>query len=312
MAKAKTAGAARKRSGRSDPAAVRTLETMWAWLALVAGIAAGASWVPVAQQLGDWLPNSSPGTAQALFDLLVFGPLFALAIVLGKLTRQPVMRAGNRPLQWTLAGLACGTLAILSTIGLAWLSGGLRLALHPVPVVPAWIVLGIGLTILQAGAEEVLFRGWLQPALIAQIGRSWGVLAGAVIFSGFHALAATNNPMSLANLVLGGLWFGLLALRSRGILAPLAAHFAYNVIEDCGFGLVPNGGANGWVSPLGALHDLDLIGAPLWGSSAEGLNASIGTTAALVAVILPLLPRTSRSVKRLEAPRRPLPDHRPV
>ena len=308
MARAKAAGATRNRSGRPDPAAVRTVETMWAWLALVVGIAAGAGWVPVAQQLGEHIPTTNPGTAVALFNLLVFGPLFALAIVLGLLTRQPVMRAGNRPVQWTLAGLACGTVAILSTIGFSWLSGGLRPALNPLPVVPEWIALGIGLTVLQAGAEEVLFRGWLQPALIARIGRSWGVLAGALVFAGFHALAATSDPISLANLVLGGLWFGLLALRSRGILAPLAAHFAYNVIEDCGFGLVPNPG----VGPLGAWHDLDLIGAPLWGSSAEGLNASLGTTAALVALILPLLPRTSRSARQLGVARGPLPDHRMI
>jgi hypothetical protein len=173
--------------------------------------------------------------------------------------------------------------------------------------VPGLIALGIALTGLQAGAEEVLFRGWLQPALIARIGVPGGVLAGAVVFAAFHAISATSDPISLANLVLGGLWFGLLALRSGGILAPLAAHFAYNVIEDCGLGLVPNPG----VGPLGAWHDLDLVGSPLWGSGPEGLNASLGLTAALVAMILPLLaPPPPRPVPVKVVVRGPLPEHR--
>lgn len=317
MAKAEAAGGTNTRSDRSGPAPARpsssrSIGDMWAWLALAVGIAAGAGWVPAAQKLSERIPNTDPGPAMALFDLLVFGPLIAIAVVLGLLSRKPVLRAGTRPVLWTFAGLAWGTVAIASTTGFAWLSGGLHPAVNPLPVVPRLIMIGIALTVLQAGAEEVLFRGWLQPALIERIGRSWGVLAGAVIFAGFHALAATNDPISLANLVLGGLWFGLLALRSGGILAPLAAHFAYNVIEDCGLGLVPNGGPNGWVGPLGALHDLDLIGAPLWGSTAEGLNASLGTTAALVALILPLLPKPARSTPPRTVARGPLPDHRLV
>ncbi|HMP55013.1 MAG TPA: CPBP family intramembrane metalloprotease, partial [Novosphingobium sp.] len=66
---------------------------------------------------------------------------------------------------------------------------------------------------------------------------------------------------------------------------PWAAHFAWNATEDAGLGLVPNPG-NG---PLGSLFDFDLVGSALWGGGPEGLNASIGTAAALVALIVPLL-----------------------
>jgi membrane protease YdiL (CAAX protease family) len=305
MATAEGGGTTIASSDRS--AAARPIGAIWGWLAVLVGIAAGAGWVPAAQKLSERITVSDTGPATALFYLLVFGPLIVMSVILGLLSRQPVLRGGTRPVLWTLAGLGCGTIAILSTTGFAWLSGSLRPALQPVTAVPGLIALGIALTVLQAGAEEVLFRGWLQPALIARIGVPAGVLASAVVFAAFHAISATSNPISLANLLLGGLWFGLFALRSGGILAPLAAHFAYNVIEDCGLGLVPNPG----VGPLGALHDLDLVGSPLWGSGPEGLNASLGLTAALVAMILPLLapplPRPAPIVVR-----GPLPDHRLV
>ena len=329
MAKAEGAGATVANSNRSGPAGASTIGSptigastigprpigaAWEWLALAAGIAAGAGWVPAAQKLSERVTITDPGPATGLFDLLVFGPLIAIAVILGLQSRRPVLRAGTRPMLWTLAGLACGVAAIVASTGFAWLSGGLRTAIQPVPLVPALVGLGIALTVFQTGAEEVLFRGWLQPALIARIGVRSGVLGGALIFAAFHILPVIPSIpswMSLVNLFLGGLWFGLLALRSGGILAPLAAHFAYNAIEDCGLGLVPNGGPNGWVGPLGALRDLDLIGSPLWGSGPEGLNASLGLTAALVAMILPLLaPRAPHSVPTPVRVRGPLPAHR--
>ena len=289
----------------------RPIGAGWGWLALAVGIAAGAGWVPAAQKLSERITITDPGPATGLFDLLVFGPLIAIAVILGLLSRRPVLRAGTRPVLWTLAGLVCGIAAIAASTGFAWLSGGLRPAIQAAPLVPALVVLSIALTVFQTGAEEVLFRGWLQPALITRIGVTGGLLGGALIFAAFHVIPGIPSWMSLVNLFLGGLWFGLLALRSGGILAPLAAHFAYNAIEDCGLGLVPNGGPNGWVGPLGALRDFDLIGSPLWGSGPEGLNASLGLTAALVAMILPLLaPPAPRTVPAPARARGPLPNHR--
>ena len=92
--------------------------------------------------------------------------------------------------------------------------------------------------------------------------------------------------------MLGGLWFGLLAVRSGGILAPMAAHFAWNASESIGFGLDPNPG----VDDLGALANYDLVGLPIWGGSPEGLNASIAMTLVLAALVIPLLPVFTRSL----------------
>ena len=146
------------------------------------------------------------------------------------------------------------------------------------------VLLGVVLTLLQVSTEELLFRGWLQPALIERIGVPLGIVLGAALFAAFHLPSGVRAPLSLVNLMLGGVWFGLLAQRSGGLVAPIAAHFVWNAVEDLGFGLVPNPGTGA----LGSWINLDLTGLPLWGAQAEGLNASMGTTAVLTALIVPL------------------------
>jgi len=102
-------------------------------------------------------------------------------------------------------------------------------------------------------------------------------------------LGGARGPIDLLNLFLGGLMFGILALRTGGIVAPLAAHAGWNAIEELGLGLVPNPG----ISAFSALVNVDIIGHTLWGGNDAGLNSSLGTTTVLLAVVLLLSdPRT--------------------
>ncbi len=100
-----------------------------------------------------------------------------------------------------------------------------------------------------------------------------------------------RDPVSLLNITLAGVWFGLLAWRTGGILAPTLAHAGYNWAEEMLFGASPNPG----VGPFGALFDADLTGSVRLGGSADGLNASLLLTAVLIAIILPLLLRSPAS-----------------
>ena len=93
-----------------------------------------------------------------------------------------------------------------------------------------------------------------------------------------------RSPLTLLNLVLGGILFGLLALRGGGLLAPIAAHATWNWAEQILLGLDPNPGTGSF----GALFDFDLVGPAMWGGSDEGLNASLALSFALVALIVPL------------------------
>jgi membrane protease YdiL (CAAX protease family) len=150
------------------------------------------------------------------------------------------------------------------------------------PPVYVWLLAGTVLTIIQCSAEEMLLRGWLQPVL-AEHWHSWvAVIAAALVFAALHLLGGARSPLTLVNLLLAGIFFGLLALRTGGIAAPIAAHFAWNWSEALLLGLDVNPG----VGSYGALFNLELSGSSWWGGSQEGLNSSIGVTFVLVALVI--------------------------
>ena len=270
------------------------------WAIIIIGLIAALFAVaePVRDAIGERITVDSVITGNVLFYAVLFVPLILLSLLLGLLGRHRVLRAGDSPLRWVLVGLLIGAGGLATCVLYVWLNGSLR----PLPIdalAQNHLILGTAIVLLGVAAEELLFRGWLLSALQDMLGSSWAVLLSAIAFSGFHwwAGGAAADVVSLANLLLGGMWFGLLAVRSGGILAPMAAHFAWNASESIVFGLDPNPG----VDELGALTNYDLVGLPMWGGSGEGLNASIAMTFVLAALVVPLLPSLTRPVARQEA-----------
>lgn len=254
------------------------------WIAVVIGCAAVAAWIrwsPLAIKL---VPMPSMETAATAFYVILFAPLIALAGLLGLVTRTRTFAPGHALAGWVPGALAIGLAGLLFAVATAWLNGGLLPDEGP-PVAGGMIAVGLALTLVQVGAEEVVFRGWLQALLGALAGPWVGLLLASVLFAAMHLLGGELPPHALANVFLAGVLFGLLAQSSGGIVAPIAAHFGWNALEDLGFGLIPNPG----VGPFGAIHNVQIVGPTIWGGGTEGLNASIGTTIALVALILPLL-----------------------
>ena len=270
------------------------------WAIIIIGLIAALFAVaePVRDAIGERITVDSVITGNVLFYAVLFVPLILLSLLLGLLGRHRVLRAGDSPLRWVLVGLLIGAGGLATCVLYVWLNGSLR----PLPIdalAQNHLILGTAIVLLGVAAEELLFRGWLLSALQDMLGSSWAVLLSAIAFSGFHwwAGGAAADVVSLANLLLGGMWFGLLAVRSGGILAPMAAHFAWNASESIVFGLDPNPG----VDELGALTNYDLVGLPMWGGSGEGLNASIAMTFVLAALVVPLLPSLTRPVARQKA-----------
>lgn len=275
-----------------DMAQRRSAFVDWAIIAFGLFAALFAVYGPVRDAISERITVDSLITGNVLFYTILFVPLIVLSLLLGLLGRHRVLRAGENPFRWILVGLLIGSGGLATCVFYAWLNGGLiRVAIEP--QAQNYLLLSTAIVLLGVTAEELLFRGWLLSALQDMLGSSWAILLSAFAFSGFHwwAGGAEADVVSLANLMVGGLWFGLLAVRSNGILAPMAAHFAWNASESIVFGLDPNPG----VDDLGALANFDLVGMPMWGGTAEGLNASIAMTLVLAALVVPLLPVFSRS-----------------
>lgn len=263
------------------------------WGVVVLGQANAMAWITAAVGVAR---ASEPPMVESLFNVIIFGPLILIAVVGGLLDRRNALAPGVRPVASLGVGLLVGLAGVSVSVLYGWLAGAL--ADNGAPGTGAMLMLwGLGVVALQVAAEEIYFRGWLQPALTARWGQPLGIAAAALAFGALHVAGGAREPVSLVNLFLGGLMFGLFAARGGGLAAAIGAHYAWNAAEQFGWGLDPNPG----LGSFGALADKELVGAAIWGGSAEGLNGSVGMTIALLAIVLPL---ALLSWKRLPLPTR--------
>lgn len=252
-----------------------------AWAVVVVGQANGADWI--ARVIGVERLASDGPSVETLFNLLIFAPLLVLGVAGAALERRNAFAAGARPAAALGLGLAVGFAGLAATVLYAWLAGTLTMTGQGAATA-GLMLWGLGAIAVQVLGEEVYFRGWLQPALAARWGTAAAVVAAALAFALLHVAGGARAPMSLLNLFLGGLMFGLFTARGGGIAAATGAHLAWNSAEQLGYGLDPNPGVGGF----GSYADWELTGAAIWGGSGEGLNGSIGMTIALAAILLPL------------------------
>ncbi len=219
-----------------------------------------------------------------LVTVVLFGALIGAACLWGVLAKEPVLRPGRSPLKAGGMGLAMGLAGLLTATGYAALAGSLHwTVIYSNP--PFLLILtGSLLTLFQCAGEEIYFRGWVQSMLVRGWGPWPGLVVTSLLFAGLHVFAGVRAPLSMVNVFLAGLLFGLLAIRTGGLAAPIAAHFAWDWAEGILLGLYPNPGVDVWSS----FWNMDLIGSPLWGGSAEGMNGSLGVTFVLLALCTPL------------------------
>lgn len=229
----------------------------------------------------------TPGDSNAAMDetiasTILFGLLLAAGLLGARLSGLNGARLGPRPGLRLVQGATIGLAGLFVAAGLAAIAGVVRPSAGSALLGP--LLGGTAVIAFQVSSEEIFFRGWLQPVLT----RAWGffgILVTAIAFAALHLVAAAGAALSLCNLFLGGLLFGLLANRYGGIASAIGAHFTWNWAEQLMLGLDPNPG----LGSFGAVANLDLVGSRWWGGSAEGLNASIAMTFALAILLAPLV-----------------------
>ncbi|MEQ1505556.1 MAG: CPBP family intramembrane glutamic endopeptidase [Myxococcota bacterium] len=164
---------------------------------------------------------------------------FVLVIAINLVNGAVVLGGALRGVSWTALGWgpprdvgrtvvlgAVGALlaaAIVAGVGLA-LGGldGLRETVGgfltmPVKTRLLCVLIGLGAALM----EETVFRGGLQPVLVARLGRPLGVAVTAVVFSAYHLRFA---PIGFVVKVLYGLLYGALRETTGRNWAPALAH----------------------------------------------------------------------------------------
>lgn len=201
-----------------------------------------------------------------------------------------------RPLADVSIGLIIGAAGFSAAFALTATLGIAQIGIKPWPMTGLSLAAGTLAFLIQTGAEELFFRGWVQGA----ISRFWGawpaILLSSILFALVHSVITQITPLSLANVFLAGIFFGSLYHFTGGIAAPIAAHFAWNWSEAMLFGLSPNGNSPGtpadigqWQNVYGSVYDYDLKGAAMMGGSVEGMNASVAVGIILLVLIALLI-----------------------
>lgn len=119
-------------------------------------------------------------------------------------------------------------------VGYLWLLRRAGVAVPPQPALAylaaadptapgSWVVV-LGIVVAAPVAEEIVFRGYLQGALLAAVPPKAALVATAALFGLVHTL-----PYALPIALLGGL-FGWLAVRHRSLGPAIAAHMLHNAV----------------------------------------------------------------------------------
>jgi membrane protease YdiL (CAAX protease family) len=254
----------------------------------------------LAEQAIGWLSpaaQQSDPALETLFTFVVYGALLLFGLAGAFLSGVNPLRLGRRPGHGLSIGAALGLFGLAAAAGYAWVAGALGGG-EPTTMDAGLLAWGTALILFAVVAEEIYFRGWVQPVLARQFGTAAAVFLSALAFAALHVMGGVRSPTSLLNLFLGGLLFGLLAARSGGLAGAVGAHFAWNWTEQILLGIDPNPG----VGSFGAIANLELAGPAIWGGSDEGLNASIAMTIALLAMLAPLLIMARQKPAGSEAP----------
>jgi membrane protease YdiL (CAAX protease family) len=226
-----------------------------------------------------------PAAGQVVASLLAFVGLGVAAIIGTRLEGRRLWPRESFGPAAGFGGLALGLGAVFACAAVASIAGATGMIVGP-PLAPLGaIVAALLVAALGAAAQEMFFRGWIQPVLGAAWGVWPGVLITAAAFAALHLAAGAHGLLVAVNLVLAGLLLGLLALRSGGLAAPTAAHLMWTWTGFIGPA----------ASPAGVVAQVRLHGPTLWSGADQGLGGSLAATVVLLVLIATILTVSSQA-----------------
>lgn len=205
-------------------------------LLLFAGASASLA-APTLMQALDW---SAPSIVQRLgLQSVLLVPALALVFGVANVVDPDRWRSlGLNSGRWGAAA-ALGVLAyVIAVPGLLGVHGLWRFALELTPVGyseqtlatqarelsgPQLALFAILAVVVAPLIEELIFRAFLQPLLVQNLGDRGGVVVAALVFAAAHASLGAFLPVFALGVILGALM-----LRTQRLIAPWTAHALHN------------------------------------------------------------------------------------
>lgn len=95
----------------------------------------------------------------------------------------------------------------------------------------SFIIINIGLMLLVAVSEELLFRGYVLNNLLQSMNKWIALGAMALLFTLFHAGNPGVTPLALAEVFIGGVMLGVNYIYTRNLWFGIFLHFAWNFFQ---------------------------------------------------------------------------------
>ncbi|MBI5938929.1 MAG: CPBP family intramembrane metalloprotease [Caulobacterales bacterium] len=151
---------------------------------------------------------------------------------------------GPAPVRTLLGGVLVGAATILSVVIAIGLAGGYQAhAIAPALASPAALT-GIGLILLcfivQAGVEEIIFRGWLLSAITRKLGLPAAVVLVSLVFTFLHYSRHQHWLIMMSSFLFSAFacaW----AIRAGSIWGVMGWHAGWNWLLGTGFELPVTG-----------------------------------------------------------------------
>lgn len=197
----------------------RSVPRLWWWVSLLASL------VLIARLL----PGFTPRALWPALQLSSDAPPYSL-----RLSWESLLVASTLLAIWNDDSPSRQRWTVLAACALATLLGVPLLALTLDVVdrqpkwpafLPVWLVLNLCVTSL---SEELVFRGWLQSALVRRWGAASGIVLASVLFGAAHLPFSASFALVAA---LAGLGYGLLFHLGARLWMPVALHGAVNLLH---------------------------------------------------------------------------------
>ena len=142
------------------------------------------------------------------------------------------------PIRDTLFGIVIGLIWICGTLGLLLLTNSIDFKeWHTIPSLWIWTIAILINTI----TIEFMFRGYVFSLLNKKYGALAAVAVPSFIYVAVHGNALNNGIMSILFVLTASILLSLIRYHTKGMLAPLLAHFVWNFTGGLVIGGVPIG-----------------------------------------------------------------------